>query len=385
MNATLSRPASSTCERQGPGDLLTVVLNIWHALLLAAVIVSLGMGAAHARDGVAGEPVAIEDVGTPGGATLCRGRDLRADLAARAPGAMQAVREAGAATPNGDARLWRITTPGGAISHLYGTMHISDPELTRLSAEAQLAYDGARLIVIETTDILDEAKAASSLMARPELMVFTDGTTLLDYMDEEEERLLDEALRKQGMTLAAMKTFKPWMISSMLSLPSCERDREADDFLDLRLARDAVEAGREVAGLETAVEQIEAFAGMPLDAHVDGLVDSARMGDDMDHVFATIGALYGEGQIGEIWPFLRAAAEHLGDPADPLTETDEAAMAAFDERVVVRRNHVMVERALPLLEEGGAFVAVGALHLPGEEGIVELLRRQGLTVERVAR
>ena len=345
----------------------STLLNLWHAALLALFVLSLGVGLARADD-----------------EKSCKGRDLRAELAISAPEAMEEVRATAAATPNGDARLWQLTAANGAVSYLYGTMHISDPEITRLGPEAQLAYDGAKVVVIETTDILDEQKTATAMWSRPELLAFTDGTSLLDHLDDEEERLLDGALREQGMTLSAMKSMKPWILAGSLALPACERGAARKGFLDIRLARDAQEQGREVAGLESAVEQMEAIASLPLEAHVDSLVDAARMGDRLDDVFATLGALYAEGQIGEIWPTLRALSEHVAGDGETLTEADENTLAAFDEAVITRRNHTMAERAMPLIEAGGAFIAVGALHLPGEEGLVELLRERGIAAERVA-
>ena len=314
-------------------------------------------------------------------AVACTGADMRPELEREKPGSLEAIREAAARTPNGDARLWRIETAEGAVSHLYGTMHVSNPDVVRLGPKAQAAYDDAKIVVIETTDVLDEQKAAASLWAKPELMVFTDGTSLLDHMDDEEERVLDEALRERGMTLSAMKTIKPWILAGSLSLPACELGTARQNFLDIRLARDAQDEGREIAGLETALEQIEAIAGLPLDFHVDSLVDSARLGDLQDDVFATIGALYAEGRIGEIWPFLMVASESLGGE---IEAADEAALAGFNEAVITRRNYTMAERAAPIIENGGAFIAVGALHIPGEEGVVELLRERGYDVERVA-
>ena len=59
------------------------------------------------------------------------------------------------------------------------------------------------------------------------------------------------------------------------------------------------------------------------------------------------------------------------------------ANAEFEERVVTLRNHVMAERAGPILDRGNAFIAVGALHLPGEQGLVALLTQAGYTVSAV--
>ena len=311
---------------------------------------------------------------------VCAGEDLRPMLRAEAPDLVAEAERVAEAMPNGAHRLWRVTTPNGRSSHLYGTMHVSDPAVVALSAEAQAAYDAAEIVVIETTDVLNEQAAAASMMTRPDLMSFTDGRSLLDFMDDADEAMLDTALRERGMSLAAVKSLKPWILLGVLAMPECELSAR-DDFLDLALARGALDEGRPVEGLETAVEQLEAMASLPLQMHVDGLVDSAMLGERMDDVFRTMGLLYKEGRIGAIWPFIQAASAHLA----PGSEMEEAAMVAFEEAVVTARNRTMAERAAPLLDAGSAFVAVGALHIPGEEGLVELLREAGYAVEPVAR
>lgn len=309
----------------------------------------------------------------------CEGTDLRPVIEREAPALMDEAERSAAATPNGEHRLWRVTTPGGTTSHLYGTMHVSDPDVVALSPEAQTAYDEADTVVIETTDVLDEAAMGAALMSRPELMAFTDGTDLTDLLDDGQEAAVAEALDERGMTLTAVKSLKPWVLTGMMALPPCE---SGESFLDIDLARDAAAEGRDVRGLETAVEQMEAMASIPMDVHVDGLVGSAALGaDGLVDAFHTMGRLYAEGEIGAIWPTLQAITAHLA----PGSEMDPAAMVAFERALLTRRNRTMAERAEPILAEGDAFIAVGALHLPGDEGLVTLLREAGHTVEPVAR
>lgn len=85
--------------------------------------------------------------------------------------------------------------------------------------------------------------------------------------------------------------------------------------------------------------------------------------------------LYTKGEIGMFWPLFRAAM--------PLTAQDEAGYAAFEQAMVVERNKTMLKNSKPILAEGNAFIAVGALHLPGPEGLVEQLRQNGYTVTPV--
>ena len=57
--------------------------------------------------------------------------------------------------------------------------------------------------------------------------------------------------------------------------------------------------------------------------------------------------------------------------------------AAFEQAMIVERNKTMIKNAEPIIGAGSAFIAVGALHLPGPEGLIELLRRAGHTVSAV--
>jgi uncharacterized protein YbaP (TraB family) len=61
---------------------------------------------------------------------------------------------------------------------------------------------------------------------------------------------------------------------------------------------------------------------------------------------------------------------------------DAAAYADFEQRIIIDRNHTMATRAGPALAAGNVFIAVGALHLPGEEGLVSLLGKQGFSLTR---
>ena len=170
---------------------------------------------------------------------------------------------------------------------------------------------------------------------------------------------------------------KPWVIAAMVAVPACELTRKAAGapVLDARLAKDALASGKEIAGLETVADQLGAMASLPMDFHIQGLVDTLKLGDRIDDINETMVALYLEGRTGAIWPFVRAVLPSEGDA--------DAGFAAFEERMVTARNRTMADRAAPILNEGDAFVAVGALHLPGSDGLVALLRDKGFSVTAV--
>lgn len=311
-------------------------------------------------------------------APACNGSDLLSALEASDPAAARAIAAEAAATFNGKGLLWRIEKAGIKPSFLFGTMHMTDPRVTRLTPAAQRAFDAADTVVIETTDVLDQNKMVAAIMGEPELMMFTDGTTLTSRLSAEDANLVDQALVERGIPAASVAMMKPWMLSAMLALPACELARKAAGapVLDLKLAQDAKSAGKSLEGLETSIDQLRAMASIPMEFHMKGLVETLRLGDRSDDVIETMIVLYTREQTGMFWPLFRHVL--------PGGEEDDAGYAVFEEEMITRRNVAMAEHAEPILATGNAFIAVGALHLPGRLGLIEKLRSAGYSVSPVA-
>lgn len=308
---------------------------------------------------------------------VCTGEDLLAAMERDDPDAYRALMEEAQASLNGEAILWRVEAPDGAVSHLYGTMHVTDPRITQLARDAQAAFDASDTLVIETTDILNPSAMMAAMAEHPDLMMFTDATTLSSLLDEDERALVESALQERGLSLASLDKMKPWMIAAMATLPVCEMTRAAagTEILDVALATRAGEAGMEIEGLETTAEQLGAMAALPLEFHMRALVDTLALGDTIDDIIETMIVIHQRGEPGLFWPFFEMVL--------PGGAGDTVAIAGFEQSVITDRNHTMATRAKLHLDRGDAFIAVGALHLPGEEGVVELLRETGFKVSPV--
>lgn len=307
-------------------------------------------------------------------APACTGSDMLADLAKRDPSLLAKMEAEAKKTLNGEGLLWKLEKPGSEPSWLYGTMHVTDPRVTTLEPAAQKAFEASRTMVMETTDVLDQNAMLAGLMAQPDLMMFTDGTTLTSLLSPDDAKVVDAALQARGIPPASVAKMKPWMLSSMVALPACELTRKAGGapVLDVLLAQQAKAAGKTVKGLESAADQLRAMASLPMEFHVQGLVETLKLGDRMDDVIETMVILYQRGDTGMFWPLFRNAL--------PSDSSEDQGYAAFEAAMVTARNKTMVERGAPILAEGGAFMAVGALHLPGPDGLVELFRKAGFTV-----
>jgi uncharacterized protein YbaP (TraB family) len=300
----------------------------------------------------------------------CGGRDL---IAGMNPVKLEALRKEAANTVNGKGLLWKIEKPGVKPSFLYGTMHLTDPRVLKLSDAAVLAYRNADTVVIETVEVLDP-KASMKVMAEtPELMMFMDGTTLDKIIPGDQLETVRTALSERGISLAAVNRMQPWMLTSMLAVPACElaRTKEGTAFLDIKLAEDAKAQGKQIAGLETIRDQLGAMASLPAQFHIDGLIETLALGPELPDLFETMTRLYTRGDIGMIFPLMRSVAPDSSSGAN---------YAEFEEKMVNARNRTMAERAIPLIDRGNAFIAVGALHLPGDQGLVSLLRERGYSI-----
>ena len=312
----------------------------------------------------------------------CEGVNLVDRLASTAPERLASARAEAAGTPNGKGRLWKIERQGLDPSWLFGTMHVTDPRVTRMPDAARAAFDTADTVVIETIDILDPVKAQAMLLTNPELTMFTDGSTLTSRLSPEDASLVEAELSRRGIPLALVSRMKPWMIAGMVALPACELARKAEgvDFLDIRIAGDAKARGKQLLGLESIGEQMSAMADLPIEFHLRGLVETIRLAELMPDIMATMTDLYLDGEIALIMPVILAAGP---DEAGAATGDDLDGYAEFEKRIVTMRNQVMADRAGPILEKGNAFIAVGALHLPGDNGLVSLLRDAGYTLSVV--
>jgi uncharacterized protein len=346
-------------------DLTLRLIALVNTLFFASFLFVLAFATSHAR---------AEDI-------VCKGSNLVAEMRDSDPAAYKALEAEAAKTPNNEARLWKVEKEGLKPSYLFGTMHMTDPRVIDLTPEAKAAYEGVDTVVIESIEILDEQKAAMTMLANPGLMMFDDQTTLTSLLSKEDAEKLNKGLTARGVPLATVNKMRPWMLSAMIVLPACEqlRKKAGAPFLDLKLAQDAEAAGKTVDGLETIAEQLGAMNSVPMDLQMKGLVETVALGDKMDDVMETMIALYAEGRPGLIMPFMKTLAP------EGMSTMDEESYGAFEEIVVTARNRVMAERGAQFLAKGNAFIAVGALHLPGEEGLVELFRKDGYKVTELAK
>jgi len=259
--------------------------------------------------------------------------------------------------------LWRIETPGVAPSHLFGTYHSNDPRITTLPCPVQEAFDHSASYTMEVI------ANGAGIVSMAEAMFFSDGQTLQAVLGES---LYQETLRAIGVSEAGktggIDNMKPWAVLMMLSAPREGRGL----FLDMALQFAATQRGKPTYGLETMQEQIAVFNGMSLDDQIVLLRDAVQTHQLTQDVVEELAGAY-----------LNRDLRALLALSEKYKPQDARVYNAMMDRLLVRRNINMSERMRVRLKEGNAFVAVGALHLPGDTGLLRLLSNAGYRVTRV--
>jgi uncharacterized protein len=261
--------------------------------------------------------------------------------------------------------LWKVARKGAAPSHVYGTIHVSDARLDSLPATVETAIGDASSLVLE---FLPGAYANERFA---EAAMFADRQTLEEKIGAEDFERAVEQLRPIGLSREFVNKLKPWAV--LLNLRS--EAVTAGEALDARLAARARMRRIPVFQIEGVEEQIFTFDELPMDSQVALLKHSLAHRDELLELGERTLQAYLARDLAAIW---RLREQYAASHAEVA-----AHQAAMTKRVVHDRSVVMAFRMQRELRHGNAFVALGALHLYGERGVLALLEQDGWRAARV--
>ena len=270
----------------------------------------------------------------------------------------------------GNALLWKIVpnrsqSEHGSPSYLFGTIHSEDPRVMELPDEVQRAFNDSPRFCME---MLLDPPALGQLT---QSMLYTDGHNLQTVIGADLFSRVVPLMAERGVPQSVLPRFKPWAVFMMLSVPKAHTGL----FLDAFLYAMAKQQGKSVCGLETAAEQLAVFDTTPLPDQIVLLREAVGQYPSQEKGFADMMDRYLARDVSGIVA--------LSKNTTPTTPAEQQISAAFLKKLLEDRNVRMVDRLLPRLKEGGVFIAVGALHLPGQQGILHLLQDQGYRVSAV--
>ncbi|MFQ6333430.1 TraB/GumN family protein [Methylophilus sp. 3sh_L] len=249
--------------------------------------------------------------------------------------------------------FWQLQAPNGQVSYLFGTMHTDDNRVTNFSPTVIQALKNVNMFMLEVAD------------APP--------VSLLQMPDGNLKQLLSEAELQQVAALADMHVIpmdavlkmKPWLLAVMFDLPK----PQTPFAQDLLLKAKAEEFDKRIVGLESA------------QAHF-GVMDSLST----DEQLLMLRAVLKRSQKQKEQDFERLMKAYLAGDAQQVANMDDDMTrgilpAALWQRMRVKlldeRNVVMAERSIEQARQGSVFIAVGAAHLAGKNGLLEAFRQAG--------
>lgn len=261
---------------------------------------------------------------------------------------------------------WWSVTDGDSTVYLFGTFHILRPELDWKSGPVADAFAGSDELWLEVTGI-DDTLLMQNLAIKYGL---DPKNPLWRKLDEVERKQLAEAVKAIGLPWFSIQAYRPWLAALTISMvPAMQAGFEMETGADLTLQADAAAADKPVHAFETAEQQVRFFATLSPAAELGflraTLADIAAGQDKMD-------ALLAMWESGDVAAMER---EIVDDMRTRLPEVHDV--------LIRRRNQAWSDRIAEMMQGSGThFVAVGAAHLVGAEGLPALLDARGFTVTR---
>jgi hypothetical protein len=257
--------------------------------------------------------------------------------------------------------LWKIsgkniTNP----SYLFGTMHILCADDAQLSDGLKNAISSCDEIYFEI-DLSDMKAMLNSL----KYLRMNDETKLSDLLSTDDYSKVKTYFTKHASMLpfGMLERFKPLLISSMIE----EQDLgcKTTDGMEMEIMKNANTINKKINGLETVEFQARLFDSIPYKRQARDLVNYIDSIDQYSKSMDTLMKVYKAQDLNKI---------------DELSRTGDVTVSDYIDLLLNGRNRNWVKQMDTLLPAKSLLFAVGAAHLPGESGVIALLRKNGYTV-----
>ena len=268
--------------------------------------------------------------------------------------------------------LWKIS--GNELtkpSYLYGTIHLIDREDFFLTDGTKQAIKEADQVTFEIN--LEEATGIGAQIGMMMQAFMKNGTTLEDLLSEEDYQMVDAHFSKMGLPLWILERIKPMFLSVIASMDMSQMGGGGEmTSYEMEIAQRAKQRDLPMAGLETVEYQMSMFDSIPYEAQAKMLVDAVRMTNDTSAAAVDELDMMTELYVNQN---IMGMVQSIGDDADGLGK--------FEDMLLRNRNRNWIPVMGRQMQNQTVLFAVGAGHLAGRNGVINLLREAGYTVTPV--
>jgi len=262
--------------------------------------------------------------------------------------------------------LWRVASKDSTV-YLLGSVHLLKSDAYPLSQAIEQAFVNSTKLVLEVNlDSLNSSDAQQMVLAKA---LLPGGKTLKETLSPATYQAVQQKVEAMGLNMEALKRMKPWFLSlSLVAMKMQQLGYDADNGVDRHFFDRATKSNKEVLGLETAEFQINLMDSLSAKTQEESLLQTLKELDQFETEFEELVRAWSSGQEKQLDNLLLQSFKEYPDVYAKL---------------ISERNR----RWLPVIEgylQGGnkTLVVVGAAHLVGRDGVVELLKRKGYSVEQ---
>ncbi|SHN28499.1 hypothetical protein SAMN04488057_11669 [Cyclobacterium lianum] len=257
--------------------------------------------------------------------------------------------------------FWKISGNGlPSSSYLFGTIHLICEQDFAMSGQVIEKLAESKALVLEID--MDDPALRMALMSN---IYNEDGQKITDYLSEEEYQEIKSFLKERtGMDMDMLKTMRPMVLMSLIypNLLECDTRAFENELMALAKSEDI-----EIVGLESVEDQLSLFDLIPLEEQYRSFYTYADNLEKGKEEFRKLIASYREEDISALLDLVSESPEYR-DYKDVLLD---------------QRNQNWIDPMESLMKSGSMFFAVGAGHLAGDTGLIQLLKREGYSVERL--
>lgn len=260
--------------------------------------------------------------------------------------------------------LWKISGKGlRKPSYLFGTMHILCAGDANLSDSMKSVIKNCDEVYFEI-DISD----MKGMMNSMQYMRMNDNKKLSDILDSNDYKKLKNYFTKHSPMLpfSMLERFKPLFISSMIEEE--DLDCKATNGMEMIIMQEARTQNKKFNGLETAEFQAGLFDSIPYEKQAQSLMNYIDSSEEYKKMTDTLAMAYKQQDMKKI---------------DELSSKDDPSMNEYMDLLLYGRNRKWITIMKEILQQKSYLFAVGAGHLPGEKGVINLLRKSGYIVSPV--
>ncbi|MCC6290214.1 MAG: TraB/GumN family protein [Chitinophagaceae bacterium] len=260
-----------------------------------------------------------------------------------------------------NALLWEISGNGLAKpSYLYGTVHMICKKDFLMSEALKKSFAATDKLYLEI-DMDDPSMNMKMLQ-----LSMLQGKKLSDFFNKEDYEKLNVFFRDSiGMPLTMFNTMKPFVLFSIISLKTLNCPEQ--ESYEMSFVKMAKEQSKEILGLETVEEQMKIFDDMPDSVQAQMLIRYANEFYEQKEEFSKMIDLYKAQDLTSLYN-------------QTISSPD---IAGSEDVLLFNRNQKWIPVIENAMKESRLFVAVGAGHLAGDKGVINLLRTKGYTVKAV--